>query len=64
MTRLSEKCGVWRMDGDRMVNMITGEELVDPNPETCYTSNEGEDQNDLMDLWDKLVTVLKGDNTR
>ena len=63
MTRLREKCGVWRMDGNRMVNMVTGEELVDSNPETCYTSDKDEDQNDLNDLWDKLVTVLKGDNT-
>ena len=63
MTRLSEKCGVWRMDGDRMVNLLTGEELVDSNHETCYTSDKDEDQDDLMDLWDKLVTVLKGDNT-
>ena len=47
-----------------MVNMVTGEELVDSNPETCYTSDRDEDQDDLNDdLWNKLVTVLKGDNT-
>ena len=59
MNRNTEKCGVWRMDGDRMVNMVTGEELVDSG-----NDNDVEVRDDLNDdLWNKLVTVLKGDNT-
>ena len=54
----TEKCGVWRMDGDRMVNMATGEELVDSGNDKDVEVND-----DLTDLWNKLVTVLKGDNT-
>lgn len=64
--RNTENCGVWRVDGNRMVNMVTGEEKVDSNPPTCYTTDKVETENDLNDLailWDKLVTVLKGDNT-
>ena len=57
--RNTENCGVWRVDGNRMVNMVTGEEMVDSNPPTCYTT----DKVDPDTLWDKLVTVLKGDNT-
>ena len=62
--RYPDKCGVWRVDGNRMVNMITGEEKVDSNNETCYATNKVEAENDLDSLWDKLVTVLKGDNTK
>ena len=61
--RNTENCGVWRVDGNRMVNLITGEEKVDSNPPICYATNKVEAENDLDSLWDKLVTVLKGDNT-
>ena len=41
-----------------MVNMATGEELVDSGNDKDVEVND-----DLTDLWNKLVTVLKGDNT-
>ena len=59
MTTLTEKCGVWRMTGNRMINMVTGEELVDSGNDIDVEVRD--DLND--DLWNKLVAVLKGDNT-
>ena len=63
--RNTENCGVWRVDGNRMVNMITGEVMVDSNPNnpTCCTTDKVETEKVGAILWDKLVTVLKGDNT-
>ena len=47
------------MTDNRMINMVTGEELVDSGNDM-----DVEDQDDLNDdLWNKLVTLLKGDNT-
>ena len=60
MNRNTEKCGVWRMTDNRMINMVTGEELVDSGNDIDVEVRD--DLND--DLWNKLVAVLKGDNTR
>ena len=48
------------MTGNRMINMVTGEELVDSGNDIDVEVRD--DLND--DLWNKLVAVLKGDNTR
>lgn len=47
------------MTDNRMINMVTGEELVDSGNDIDVEVHD--DLND--DLWNKLVAVLKGDNT-
>ena len=50
---------MWRMTDNRMINMVTGEELIDSGNDIDVEVRD--DLND--DLWNKLVAVLKGDNT-